>query len=191
MSSRRLRHGPGVPAGCGRGRYEDVPDERSSTPVHEGQVCCVPARRLGGRRPQQHPRRRASCGARPNRTTTMLRAGGARSVPRLVEDGMFLVGLDIVGDKLMEINVFSPGGLGSAQKFEKVNFTRAVLDALERKVGTWSSTATQFQQRRAGDAVRSPFVSRTRRILFVEFRLNQHCRRRALRSIDHEEGASR
>jgi glutathione synthase len=54
--------------------------------------------------------------------------------PRLVEDGMFLVGLDIVGDKLMEINVFSPGGLGSAQKFEKVNFTHAVLAALERKV---------------------------------------------------------
>ena len=54
--------------------------------------------------------------------------------PRLVEDGMFLVGLDIVGDKLMEINVFSPGGLGSAQKFEKVNFAHAVLEALKRKV---------------------------------------------------------
>ena len=54
--------------------------------------------------------------------------------PRLVEDGMFLVGLDIVGDKLMEINVFSPGGFGSAQMFEKVNFTQAVLDALQCKV---------------------------------------------------------
>ena len=54
--------------------------------------------------------------------------------PKLVQDGMFLVGLDIVGDKLMEINVFSPGGLGSAQKFEKANFTHAVLDSLERKV---------------------------------------------------------
>lgn len=54
--------------------------------------------------------------------------------PRLVEDGMFLVGLDVVGDKLMEINVFSPGGLGSAHKFEKVNFTHAVLEAIERKV---------------------------------------------------------
>ena len=39
--------------------------------------------------------------------------------PRLVEDGMFLVGLDIVGDKLMEINVFSPGGLGSARSLKK------------------------------------------------------------------------
>jgi len=54
--------------------------------------------------------------------------------PKLVQDGMFLVGLDIVGDKLMEINVFSPGGLGSAQKFEKANFTHAVIEALERKV---------------------------------------------------------
>lgn len=54
--------------------------------------------------------------------------------PKLVEDGMFLVGLDIVGDRLMEINVFTPGGLGSARVFEGVNFSHAVLDALERKV---------------------------------------------------------
>jgi glutathione synthase len=55
--------------------------------------------------------------------------------PKLVQDGMFLVGLDIVGNKLMEINVFSPGGLGSAQKFTKMNFNKYVISALERKVG--------------------------------------------------------
>ncbi len=54
--------------------------------------------------------------------------------PKLVQDGMFLVGLDVVGDKLMEINVFSPGGLGSAQKFTKVNFNKYVVEALDRKV---------------------------------------------------------
>ena len=54
--------------------------------------------------------------------------------PKLVQDGMFLVGLDIVGDKLMEINVFSPGGLGSAQKFTKINFSKYVIQALDRKV---------------------------------------------------------
>jgi glutathione synthase len=54
--------------------------------------------------------------------------------PKLVEDGMFLVGLDVVGDKLMEINVFSPGGLGSAEKFTNVNFNRVVIEALDRKV---------------------------------------------------------
>ena len=53
--------------------------------------------------------------------------------PKLVQDGMFLVGLDIVGDKLMEINVFSPGGLGSAQKQTKINFSKYVINALDRK----------------------------------------------------------
>ncbi|MBN2848427.1 MAG: glutathione synthase [Coriobacteriia bacterium] len=64
--------------------------------------------------------------------------------PKLVADGMFLVGLDIVGDKLMEVNVFSPGGLGSAQKFEKVNFASAVVQALERKVDYMQSYRRRF-----------------------------------------------
>lgn len=64
--------------------------------------------------------------------------------PKLVADGMFLVGLDIVGDKLMEVNVFSPGGLGSAQTFEKVNFSNAVIDALERKTAYMTSYKRRF-----------------------------------------------
>ncbi len=64
--------------------------------------------------------------------------------PKVVQDGMFLVGLDIVGDKLMEINVFSPGGLGSAQRFEKVNFAHAVIEALERKVDYMSYYRRNF-----------------------------------------------
>jgi glutathione synthase len=54
--------------------------------------------------------------------------------PKLVSDGMFLVGLDIVGDKLMEINVFSPGGIGSAQALYDVNFAHPIIGELERKV---------------------------------------------------------
>ena len=54
--------------------------------------------------------------------------------PKLVADGMFLVGLDIVGDKLMEINVFSPGGLGSAQELQGVDFAPRIIEELERKV---------------------------------------------------------
>jgi glutathione synthase len=54
--------------------------------------------------------------------------------PKLVMDGMFLVGLDIVGEKLMEINVFSPGGLHSAGALEEVDFTKTVIESLERKV---------------------------------------------------------
>lgn len=54
--------------------------------------------------------------------------------PKLVHDGMFLVGLDIVEDKLMEINVFSPGGLGSVGTLTGIDFTKVVINDLERKV---------------------------------------------------------
>ncbi len=54
--------------------------------------------------------------------------------PKLMADGMFLVGLDIVGSKLMEVNVFSPGGLGSCEHLYEVDFTKPVIEALERKV---------------------------------------------------------
>lgn len=54
--------------------------------------------------------------------------------PRLIEDGMFLVGLDIVGNKLMEINVFSPGGLTGMEKIEGVPFSHEVIHAVEHKV---------------------------------------------------------
>lgn len=64
--------------------------------------------------------------------------------PKLIQDGMFLVGLDIVGNKLMEINVFSPGGLGSAQRFEGVNFAEGVVKALERKTQAMTYYRRQF-----------------------------------------------
>lgn len=47
---------------------------------------------------------------------------------------MFPAGIDIVGNKLMEINVFSPGGLGSAGELHKVDFISPVIDAIEKKV---------------------------------------------------------
>jgi glutathione synthase len=54
--------------------------------------------------------------------------------PKLIQDGMFLVGLDIVGDKLMEVNVFSPGGLYSASRLAEVDFVEILIDHLERKL---------------------------------------------------------
>jgi glutathione synthase len=54
--------------------------------------------------------------------------------PNLVRDGMFFVGLDIIGNKLIEVNVFSPGGLPSACKFSGVDFTELFIQALEHKL---------------------------------------------------------
>ncbi len=53
--------------------------------------------------------------------------------PKLIQDGMFLVGLDIVGDKLLEINVFTPGGLNNLSQMYGVDFPLSVIEALERK----------------------------------------------------------
>ncbi len=54
--------------------------------------------------------------------------------PRLIADGMFFVGLDIVGDKVIEVNVFSPGALVFASSLADVNFLEAIIKSLERKV---------------------------------------------------------
>lgn len=54
--------------------------------------------------------------------------------PALIKDGMFLVGLDIVGSKLMEINVFSPGAIWGSSRMTGVRFDRVIIDAIERKV---------------------------------------------------------
>ncbi|WP_420461030.1 glutathione synthetase [Neolewinella sp.] len=54
--------------------------------------------------------------------------------PKLIADGMFLVGLDIAGDRLLEINLESPGGLRGAGILEGVDFTIPVVESLENKV---------------------------------------------------------
>ncbi len=64
--------------------------------------------------------------------------------PRLVQDGMFLAGLEIIDDKLIDIDVFSPGGLGTAQTFEKTNFSEAIVRALEHKVDYMAYYRRQF-----------------------------------------------
>jgi glutathione synthase len=81
--------------------------------------------------------------ARGELTDTMLRLAELVR-PRLIQDGLFLAGLDIVGDKLMEINVFSPGGLRGSEQLEGVPFCREVIRALERKVDYVHHYPTQF-----------------------------------------------
>ena len=54
--------------------------------------------------------------------------------PQLVQDGMFMVGLDIAGGILLEVNVFSPGGIGSIESTTGVDFAPDVIQAIQRKV---------------------------------------------------------
>ena len=54
--------------------------------------------------------------------------------PKLMQDGMYLAGLDIVGDKMMEINVDTPGGINMAEELTGADFSGHIISDLERKV---------------------------------------------------------
>lgn len=56
------------------------------------------------------------------------------TAPKLIRDGFFFVGLDVVKDKLIEINVLSPGGLDGFPKIGLPDFSDVVVEAIEKKV---------------------------------------------------------
>lgn len=53
---------------------------------------------------------------------------------KLARDNMYFVGLDIVGDKIMEVNVFSPGALRLAEELSGVDFSTHIITHLEQKM---------------------------------------------------------
>ena len=53
---------------------------------------------------------------------------------KLVADGLFFVGLDMIGDKILEVNVLNPGGITNINKLEKLKLQKEVVDFLEDKV---------------------------------------------------------
>lgn len=63
--------------------------------------------------------------------------------PLLLQHGMFFVGLDIAEDKILEINVFSPGGLESAQKFTGVKFSEIIIQSLEGRLTSTASSESE------------------------------------------------
>lgn len=67
--------------------------------------------------------------------------------PKLIHDGLFLVGLDIVGDKILEINVFTPGGLWSINDMYETDFAETVMESLENKLGMRESSHGLMQNR--------------------------------------------
>ena len=54
--------------------------------------------------------------------------------PKLIRDGLFFVGLDVVDDKLIEINVLSPGGLDGLYKIGVENFSDLIVESIEKKL---------------------------------------------------------
>lgn len=54
--------------------------------------------------------------------------------PRLLSDGLFFVGIDVIGDKLIEVNGICPGALEVVQASAGVDFAAAIIEGVDRKV---------------------------------------------------------
>ncbi len=67
--------------------------------------------------------------------------------PKLIADGMFLVGIDIVGDKILQVTVFSPGNLHSCMKNANANFAEPIIASVERKVEIAKEFASAFDNK--------------------------------------------
>ena len=52
---------------------------------------------------------------------------------KLIRDGLYFVGIDVIGDKLGEINCVSPGGIPRINKLDGVKLEAKVIDFIEQK----------------------------------------------------------
>jgi glutathione synthase len=53
---------------------------------------------------------------------------------RLVKDGLYFVGIDLIGDKLVEINCVSPGGIPRINRLNQAKLEVNVIDFVEQKI---------------------------------------------------------
>lgn len=51
--------------------------------------------------------------------------------PKLVRDGLYFTGIDVIGGKLIEVNVLSPGGIARINKLNRTKLQRNVIDFVE------------------------------------------------------------
>lgn len=59
--------------------------------------------------------------------------------PRLLADGLFFVGLDVIGGKLIEVNVTSPTLIQQMSRLSGEDLSATVIDRLEAKVRAYAS----------------------------------------------------
>tara|TARA_B100000378_G_scaffold18751_1_gene14786 strand:- start:806 stop:1753 length:948 start_codon:yes stop_codon:yes gene_type:complete len=73
--------------------------------------------------------------AEPSELTAREEEICARIGPSLKERGFILVGIDVIGDYMTEINVTSPTGIREVKKFGGADIASLMWDAIEKKRG--------------------------------------------------------
>ncbi len=126
----RLRHRAGVPVGGGEGRQAGPVAGGRAAHVGSTVAAYKRMRPKDDIRNNMHvggSRRRTDFPEAERRLCDLLR-------PRLVADGLYFVGVDLVGDKILEINVFATGGIANINELYDIDVGTAVIRDLERKV---------------------------------------------------------
>ena len=77
---------------------------------------------------------KAGGSARKHTLTKQEKIICSRIGPKLVADGLFFVGLDIINGKLIELNVCSPGGITRINKFNRTRLQKTVIDYIENVI---------------------------------------------------------
>ena len=54
--------------------------------------------------------------------------------PKLRKDGLFFVGLDVIGGKLTEVNVTSPTGIQQMQRLDGIDYSTRFIEWIEKRV---------------------------------------------------------
>ncbi|MEZ6183876.1 MAG: hypothetical protein R3F62_02575 [Planctomycetota bacterium] len=70
----------------------------------------------------------------PAEPTPEQLAAGREMAQHLLGEGIVLAGLDLIGNRAVEINVFSTGGFRDANAHAELDYCQPVLDAFERRI---------------------------------------------------------
>ena len=66
--------------------------------------------------------------------------------PWLVRDGLFFVGIDVIGGKLTEVNVTSPTGLQEMNALDGAHYETRVIEAVERRLAEHVGARSQLRR---------------------------------------------
>lgn len=95
------------------------------------------ARTNGARTSTGSSRRRATFSRSDARICDLLR-------PKLVADGLYFVSVDLVGDKILKLEVFTPGGMHTARALYGIDVAALLIEDLERRVRLRAAYRTTF-----------------------------------------------
>jgi len=129
-----LSHGPLL----AQSYIPEAPDGDVRILILEGRVLRVDGVAAAVRRKPQNGEWRSNVHlggvAAPANWTPELARVADDTARELRGQGVFFAGIDVVGSRVVEVNVFSPGGLGNIEASTGRDFTRCVLDAMQARM---------------------------------------------------------